>query len=166
MFSVGDAIVYGSIGVCTIKDITVMYLGGVEKEYYILSPNSDPKSTIYVPLDSEALVSQMKPVLSKDEIAELLSHVGNNNIDWIVSNSERKAYCRSAIKNGDRTVLIALIRMLYTKREEYRSEKKHFHVADEKALAEACKLIHDEFSYVLGISSNEVPDYIEKIVKS
>ena len=58
-----------------------------------------------------------------------------------------------------------LIEMLSLKQKDLRSKKKHFHVADEKTLREAESLLHDEFSYVLGISQSEVPGYIMSRLK-
>ncbi len=43
--------------------------------------------------------------------------------------------------------------------------KKHFHISDEKYLREAERLLHDEFSYTLNISNEEVPAYILKRIK-
>ena len=37
---------------------------------------------------------------------------------------------------------------------------KKLHIADERMLREAEKMICDEFAYVLGISQEEVPAYI------
>ena len=165
MFSAGESVVYGTHGVCVIDDVTVMPLGATEKEYYILSPVSDPKSTIYVPLDSEVLVSQMRRVLTAEQIDELISKLDSSSYDWIPVDSERKSFCQSILKSGDRLKLMNMIRMLYARQEELRNQKKHFHVADERFLKDACKLVHDEFSFVLGISASDVPAYIENKVK-
>lgn len=165
MFLKGDSVVYGTHGVCNIVEVSSMPMGSVEKEYYVLSPVSDLKSTIYVPLDSELLVSQMRTVLTSDEINELISRLGSEFYEWIPADSERKSFCQSIMKSGDRLKLINMIRMLYTKREELREQKKHFHVSDERFLKDACKLIHDEFAYVLGISVDDVPKYISDRIK-
>ena len=42
---------------------------------------------------------------------------------------------------------------------------KKLHVADERMLQEAEKMICDEFSYVLGIPKEEVPSYITNSMK-
>ena len=47
--------------------------------------------------------------------------------------------------------------------EEARGKK--LHIGDERILQEAEKMICDEFSYVLGISKEEVPDYIKKVMR-
>lgn len=166
MYSIGDAIVYGTHGVCVVESIISMPLDGVEKEYYILAPVADSKSTIYVPCDNESLVSQMRPVMSKKEVENLFSNIGKSDIEWISKDAERKEFCRSVLKSGDRLGIIGVIRMLYFKREEFRKEKKHFHVADEKNLNIASKLINSEISYVLGIPQGEVSSFIENILSN
>ena len=53
-----------------------------------------------------------------------------------------------------------LIRSLYNKGEERRRENKRLHLADERFLNEAERLLHDEFSAVLGIEETEVVPFI------
>ena len=164
MFSPGDHIVYGTHGVCRITEMTSMPFGSGKRDYYVLSPLSDPRSTIFVPADNPDLVSQMKKVLTKDEIDILLSSVSPEPDEWIESDRARKQYCLSTIRSGDRLALLHMIRMLCFHRAEMVDQKKHFHVTDERFLREAENLLSDEFSFVLGISRSEVSEYInEKI---
>ena len=167
MFSVGEHVIYGTHGVCRIGDIVTMPFGTDDREYYVLSPLTDPRSTIFVPLDSEVLVSQMRPVLTKEEIDELLSSLERGSLCWIANDSERKAFCQATIKSGDRLEMLRMIDMLYIHQEEMKDQKKHFHVTDERFLREAEKLLHEEFSFVLGIPRAEVVSYIgERVERS
>lgn len=65
MYEVGGYVSYRSDGVCKIIDIRKENFGVVGKDtlYYVLSPVSDEKSTFFVPVDNEALVSMMRKVL-------------------------------------------------------------------------------------------------------
>ena len=167
MYSVGEHVIYGTHGVCCISEITTMCFGPENKEYYVLSPLADPRSTIFVPLDSEILLSQMRPVLTKEEIDELLCSLEHGSLSWITNDSERKEFCQATLKSGDRLEILRMIDMLSIHREEMQDQKKHFHVTDERFLKEAEKLLHDEFSFVLGIPRAEVVSYIgEKVEKS
>lgn len=69
------------------------------------------------------------------------------------------------LKSGDRAELMRLIEMLYLRREGLKSTKKHFHISDEKFLREAERLLHDEFSYTLNITKEDVPSYILNRIK-
>ena len=72
MFSIGQKVICGNKGVCTIEDITTLDITGVDKtkKYYILKPMFSVASTIYVPVDS-ALTS-MRVVLTREEAEELI----------------------------------------------------------------------------------------------
>ncbi len=165
MFSVGDTILYGTQGICKIKEITEMAVGKVKKQYFVLIPIQDEKSTIYIPTDNEKLISNMRSVLSVTDINKLIDDAANNPIKWIENDIARKEYCANIIKSGDRLELMRLIEMLYIRKDELKSTKKHFHISDERYLREAERLLHDEFSYALNISKEDVPDYILNRIK-
>ncbi len=160
MFEVGNAIIYSTHGVCIISDITEMKFSGKKMNYYVLRPVYDPNSTFYAPTDNAALLSKMRLVLSKEEINNLIDQIIEEPLEWISDDEKRKEYCSSVIEKGDRRELLGIIGMLWRKQEELRQQKKHIHLTDEKFLKEAEKILHDEFSYVLEIERNSVPDYI------
>ena len=165
MFSVGSHVVYGSHGVCEISEYRTMAFGDDDKEYYVLSPIYDKRSTIFVPFDNMVLLSQMRPVLTKEEIDELIDSVIPGTYGWIPSDSERKSFCAATMKSGDRLAIFHMIEMLYMHRERMLDEKKHFHVTDERFLKDAEKMINDEFAFVLGIPCSEVEHYVEERLK-
>lgn len=160
MFSVGDTVVYGTQGVCRIEEKKVMRMGKTEGEYLVLQPIADAKSTVFVPVSSEKLMAKMREVLSKEELDALILRCVNDPKEWIESDDERKEYCESTIKSGDRGELIRLIGMLYEHRESLKNQKRHFHTVDAQYLKSAEHLLHDEFAYVLGIAAAAVPEYI------
>lgn len=162
MFSVGDAVVYGVQGVCRIREMCTKKFGKEEQEYFVLCPIFDEKSVIYVPTDKPALLAQMRSVLTKEELQELIASAGDRNALWIEDDSHRRDFCAEVIKSGDRGALMQLVSMLYLHSEELKGQKKHFHMADERSLKQAKKLLHDEFAFVLGITPEEVPEYISR----
>lgn len=161
MFKPGDAVVYGTHGVCIVEETSEFTFGDCPKLYYVLQPLRE-KLQIYVPCDNDILRGRMLPVLSIAEINEIIDSVLSDKTEWIVSDSKRKEYCNEVIKSGDRRRIIKMIDMLYTRQEELRQQKKHFHVTDDRFMKEGMRLLHEEFSYVLDIPVSEVPDYIEK----
>ena len=48
----------------------------------------------------------------------------------------------------------------YAESKELAEKGKRLHIADERALKEGQRLIHDEFSYVLNIEPDEVGNFI------
>ena len=162
MFCVGDAVVYGVQGVCRIREMCTKKFGREEQEYYVLCPIFDEKSVIYVPTDKPALLAQMRTVLTPEELRGLIDSAAHDETLWIEDDSHRRNFCAEVIKSGDRKALMQLVSMLYLHSEELRGQKKHFHIADERSLKQAKKLLHDEFAFVLGITPEEVPDYISR----
>lgn len=166
MFNKGEAIIYGAQGVCVISGVEEMNFGKEKRKYYVLKPVYDENSTIYAPTDNETVTQKMHRVLTKDEIDSLIESLKNNDTKWINNDVERKEFCASVIENGDRKELMHLVEMLYLRQKELKSQKKHFHLADEKYLKEAEKIISDELAYVIGIDKEEVSSYItERINK-
>jgi CarD family transcriptional regulator len=165
MFSVGDTVSYGTQGICKIKEITDMAIGKIIKRYFVLIPIQDERATVYVPTDNEKLLHNMRTVLSVEQINDLIDNAAQNPIDWIENDLARKEHCNNIIKSGDRAELMRLIEMLYLRREELKSTKKHFHISDEKYLREAERILHNEFSFTLNIPTDKVPDYILNRIK-
>lgn len=160
MLAVGQTVVYGTQGVCTVKELSMLKLGKTKGEYYVLSPLDDPGSTVYVPTANEKLMSRLHPVLSSDEADALIIEAINEPLEWIVSDNERKAVCDEIVKNGSRKQLMQLIAMLYRRREALKDQKKHFHNVDAQYLKTAERMLHGELAYALGINADEVADYI------
>ncbi len=165
MFSVGDTVSYGTQGICKITGITDMEIANIKKQYYLLTPIYDNRAAIYVPTDNDKLLKNMHKILSKKEIDALIDEAAASPMEWIADDMERKEKCSLILKSGDRYELMRLVEMLYLRREELKTTKKHFHILDERYLREAERLLHDEFSYVLEIQRNQVPTYILNRIK-
>jgi len=165
MFNCGDAVVYGTHGVCTVVEITNFDFTGSEKPYYVLQPKNE-KLQIYVPCDNDTLLSRMHPVLTKTEIDSVIRSLIESEGVWIENDSVRKDHWGKVIKKGDRDELISMIHVLSAKQTELKENKKHFHMTDERFLREAERLLHEEFAFVLDIPVSEVSDYVEAKIKS
>ena len=160
MLAVGQTVVYGTQGVCTVKEISMLKLGKTKGEYYVLTPVDDPGSTVYVPTANEKLMSKLRPVLTGEEADALITEAMREPLEWIVSDAERKTVCDDIVKNGDRKQLMQLVGMLYRRREALKDQKKHFHNVDAQYLKTAERMLHGELAYALGIAVDDVVDYI------
>ena len=160
MLTVGQTVVYGTQGVCTVKEISMLKLGKTKGEYYALSPIDDPGSTVYVPTANEKLMSKLRPVLTGEEADALITEAVREPLEWIESDAERKSACDDIVKNGDRKQLMRLVGMLYRRRELLKDQKKHFHNVDAQYLKTAERRLHGELAYALGIAVDDVADYI------
>ena len=160
MLTVGQTVVYGTQGVCTVKEISMLKLGKTKGEYYALSPIDDPGSTVYVPTANEKLMSKLRPVLTGEEADALITEAVREPLEWIESDAERKSACDDIVKNGDRKQLMRLVGMLYRRRELLKDQQKHFHNVDAQYLKAAERMLHGELAYALGIAVDDVADYI------
>ena len=160
MLTVGQTVVYGTQGVCTVKEISMLKLGKTKGEYYALSPIDEPGSTVYVPTANEKLMSKLRPVLTGEEADALITEAVREPLEWIESDAERKSACDDIVKNGDRKQLMRLVGMLYRRRELLKDQKKHFHNVDAQYLKTAERMLHGELAYALGIAVDDVADYI------
>lgn len=172
MFHIGDSVLYGADGVCTITDLAVREFCGTEREYYILQPDADPHGIVYVPTDNPSLVGKMRRLLTREEINEIFaefspedgSACGGESPDWIENDAERKHTYEEILQSGDRRQIIRIIRALYLHRENLKKRGKKLHIADERIFREAEGIMNAELAYVLSIRPADVPAYIaEKI---
>lgn len=164
MHKIGDKIMYGAGGVMTIVDIREESIGDISRSYYILRPTTArSESFTFVPVDNERLVSAMRPLLTKDEIISLLRSAKDAPpLDWVNENRARQEHFKKIMESGDRAKMIAMIRAIDENGMRREAEGKKNFLSDENARAKAEKLLHSEFSVVLGIPEEEVPAFVER----
>lgn len=167
MFSVGDRVLYASHGVCRIDEIRSENFSGVPKDYYILTPLDDPKMVVYVPTDSAMLTSQMRPLLSPDELEKLLQEgICAQPIEWINDPRARNEQFRQILQSGDRLRLFCLLRAVHERREQQIALGKKLYAADEVICQRAEKLLHGEIAAILHIHPSEVQQYIQSRLRA
>ncbi len=163
MFKKDTFVVYGKTGVCRVADCMKMsFTGAAEAEYYLLHPNRDPDSCVYVPCDNERLMARMRPLLNKREIDDLLRGAQLDEVRWIEDKNERLLFFRDILSQGDRCQLVCLTRCLLNEQKERASSGKKLSSADETILKECVRMVEDEFSVALDIKPEQVGAYIRK----
>lgn len=164
VFEKEQYVVYGKMGVCRVVDRQLLALGGDKEEYYILAPVRDPRSSVYVPCGNETLMARLRPLLTKEEIDEILSCVAQADIPWTEDRGERATQFRAIINGGDRRQILRLVRCLYEKKQEKLAAGKKLSAADEAFLQECIRLVEEEFVRALGIPAGQVGEYIRERV--
>ena len=165
MYGIGDKVVYGAFGVMEIVDVTEETLGDVKKKYYVMKEfSSTSNSLTYVPLENEMLTSQMKPLLTKDEIVAVVKEAKvAPPLEWIEDNRARSEFYKKLLSTSDRLKLLLMIDAVYRTGVRREVEGKKNYIADENSMHRAEKLIATEFALVLGIPENEVKAFIESV---
>jgi len=159
-FKKDDYIVYGKTGVCRLVGKQTMSFGDGSGEYYVLAPIGDPASSLYVPCDNPLLMERLRPLLTKQQIEELLAGMDGTEQLWIGDRNERQSVFRRIIVGDDRLQQIRLIRCLHHKRQEKEMAGRRLSAMDETLLQDAVRLVEEEFSLALDIPRNKVSVYI------
>ncbi|MBE7037259.1 MAG: CarD family transcriptional regulator [Ruminococcaceae bacterium] len=163
MFTINDTVKYGNNGIFRIIDVRMESFGGGEKKlYYVLKKDHDGL-TAYCPV--ETANETLHKLLSKEEIYRLIKTMPETDGIWIEDDRKRSVAFGQILKEGDHKALVGLIKMLYFKKEEKTKGNKKLHIADEKAMKEAERILYEEFAHVLNISQEEVLPFIMGIVE-
>ena len=165
-FNINDVILYLGTGICHIDDIRTENFGTEPKEYFVMHAVSDPKSVIFVPVDSERLTSCMLELLSPNEINELIESAEGKELEWIPDNKQRMLKFSEIISSGNRLDILIIFKALSIMKRELEEQKKKFYATDERLLNAASKIVVEEFSFVLKIGPNDVVPYILDRVKN
>ncbi len=166
MLKLNEKVMYGTTGVCVVDSVEDKRIGKEIKKYYVLKPVSQTSSTVYIPLDSEKLLSKVRCILSVEEIKSILSSLSDEPDIWTDNDNERREKFSEIISSGDRKACLILVRTLHNRQNFLSGTGKRLHIADERALKEAERLIHDEFSVSLSIKPEEVKAFIQSQLNS
>ena len=161
MLNLKDKVMYGTTGVCVVDSVESKRIGRETKQYYVLKPISQTSATVFLPTDNEKLLGKVRRILTVDEIKGILSSLHEEPDIWTDNDAERRLKFSEIISSGDRKACLVLLRTLHNRQELLSGKGKRLHIADERALKEAERLIHDEFSVVLSIKPNEVGAFIK-----
>lgn len=112
MFQIGDRVVYGVHGVCEIVDDRIQIMDRKRIRYYILEPLEQPGARFFVPVENPAALAKLHPLLSKQELDEMLSSDPVRNGIWIQDENQRKLLYRKLIVSGDRVAILAMVHQL------------------------------------------------------
>ena len=156
MFSVGDKIIYGENGVCTVEKIAPLDMSGAsaDKLYYHLSPLIGT-GTYFAPVDSNAF---MRPVISREEAEALIDSM--ESIEPAICTDTRfnhvDAFYKELFKQHTCEALVAIVKGLKGRM----SDKKTKSSRAESTMKRAKDILHGELSIALGIDVGEVENYI------
>ncbi len=156
MYSVGDKIIYGENGVCTVSKIAPLEAAGSsqDKLFYHLKPLIG-SGCYYTPVDSGAF---MRPLISRAEAEALIDAIPS--IEPAVCHDNRfnhvDAFYKELFRQHSCEALVAIVKGLYLRM----SEKKTKSSRAESTMKRAKDILHGELSIALGMEVSEVEEYI------
>ncbi len=156
MYKIGQKIIYGENGVCTVEKIGPLEMSGTPKEklYYHLTPLIG-SGTYFAPVDSGAY---MRPVISREEAEALIDAMPGippaicydsrfNHVD---------AFYRDLFKQHSNEALVSVIKGLRCRM----AEKKTRSSRAEATMKRAKDILHGELSVALDMDVRQVENYI------
>lgn len=156
MFSIDDVVMYTTYGICKISDIIEMSFGGNTNKYYVLHPLRESKTELTLPVDNPMTKCRLHPLLSENEINDLIHEIPFMEPYWIERDNDRKAKFGEIVKSGDRKETLRVIKSIKYHIYDIKDKGRKLHATDENAMKDAEKLILDEFSYVLNMDREKL----------
>lgn len=162
MFSVGEKIIYGENGVCTVDSIAPLPMSGSSKDklYYHLTPYIG-SGTYYAPVESACY---MRPVISREEAEVFIASIPA--IEPAICNDNRfnhvDTFYKNLFKEHTNEALVSVIKGLKLRMVERKTKSSRA----ETTLKRAKEILYGELSIALGLDFAEVDSMIENILKS
>ena len=156
MFLVGDKIIYGENGVCTVSKVGPLDMSGAsaDKLFYHLEPLVG-SGTYYTPVDSGAF---MRPCISRDEAEALIDAMPT--IPPAICHDNRfnhvDAFYKELFRQHSCEALVAIVKGL----RERMNVKKTKSSRAESTMKRAKDMLHGELSIALDMEIGDVEAYI------
>ena len=163
MYSIGQYVVCGNKGVCTVEQITTLDISGVDKAkmYYILKPVYAASSTVYVPVDSA--MTSMRPILTTQEASKLVEDIPNIPLLEIANEKFAEQNYKECMKSNDCEKWVQIIKTIYDRKQKrLRAGRKETSV-DSKYFKLAEEYLYGELAVALNIERSQVCNYIANL---
>jgi len=161
MFQKGNYVICGNNGICCIQDITTLDITGVDKKrkYYLLKPVYQSGSTIYVPVD--AAEKSLRKATSRDEANELIRSIPDIPLIPLADEKTLERTYKEYMHEGSCEAWIKLIKTIYLRKEKRILKGCKITAVDSRYFKLAEDFLYGELSVALGISRDDVRDYIK-----
>ena len=155
-YEIGDLVSKPVTGICKIEDILYLNLLGEKnkKMYYLIKPIEDEKDKIYVPVSNSD--SRLRLCLTKEEAWNLIKRIPEIPTAWINNEKLREQNYKEAVKANDPEALVAIIKMIYQRKEKRLAQGKKCTATDARYFQLAENLLYMELGVALGKPKQEV----------
>lgn len=165
MYQSGTYLIYGIQGVCRVVGTEVQRVNRKKTEYLVLEPIEKTESRFYLPTQNPAAMAKLRPVLTREEMVEVLASREVHSDCWIPEENQRKQRYRDLISSGDRLSLLQMLSCLYRHREEQMAAGRKFHQCDDNFLRDAERLLCVEVALVMDLTGEEAREYLRQQLK-
>lgn len=158
MYSLGDKVIYSSLGVFEIVDIRTEQVMGASAVYFVLCAKYEPSaSQIFVPVGSEIEKRAMRLLITPEQALGLIKTAKDiQPIEWINENRARANFSKSIIDEGDHKRIISLIKSIDIVQAQRIADGKKPFLQDDHLRTRALKLLCSELACVLDCDMDEI----------
>lgn len=158
MFEINDFVVHNTMGVNRITELIEETVNGEPTAFFMLEPAFGGNMRLKLPV--AACEEKIRPVLTREEVDELIASIPAQESIWIEEDKVRYEEFRACLKTGVCENWIALIKTLTAKKEERANIGKQLTRVDADVLKSAEKNLTTELAVVLEIEPEAVLPYI------
>lgn len=164
MLNVGDCVIYGSHGLCKVRDILVPAFleKGNEKQYYMMVSAVDAGSVIYVPV--EGADDKVRDVMSADDAEELICEIEDVDELDLPDGKKAEPEITGIIKRNIADEMMSLVKSLHKIKAMREAEGKKFAALNEKYLNMAEKLLYTEMAFSLKTEKETIKDRVIEVL--
>ena len=159
-YEIGDLVSKPVTGICKIEDI--LYLTSQDEKnnklYYLMKPIEDEKDKIYVPVSNSD--SRLRLCLTKEEAWNLIKRIPEIPTAWINNEKLREQNYKEAVKANDPEALVAIIKMIYQRKQKRIAQGKKCTATDARYFQIAENLLYMELGCAIGKPKKEVCETI------
>ncbi len=159
MYKIDDYVVYRH-DVCKIKDIRENKLTG--KTYYVMTPLDDESLIIDIPIEDK--MGFLRDIISKKDAEKLIGNIPNIEPLNGIKDKDLVYLYKELINTGTHENLIKIIKTTYLRNEDRLNNNRKISEKDNTYFKLAEKYLYNELSISLGMTVDEVKNYIIIVV--
>jgi CarD family transcriptional regulator len=165
MFQINDYIIYGGNGVCRVKEIGTLDLGGVhtDKLFYTLEPVYTKGSMVYTPVDNKKVL--MRKIISRGDALKVIDEIPEIETIAAAADRQREEEYKRQLNLHECRGWIKIIKTLNLRTEERNAEGKKLNSTDERYLRVAESNLFGELAISLEIPKEKVEAFIADRMK-
>lgn len=164
MFQVGDTVVYGTTGVCTIVSVGPLSMYGVDRKrrYFTLQPLYQD-GAVYVPAEEDKLKGLRYP-MSRREAQDFMTQIPGVKACEVeqFNYKQRTDVFTAALHQNSCAGLVSIIKAVEEKKR--RNGEKQQYNADNNFHKRALNLLCGELSFSLGQTREQIREQVMQLI--
>lgn len=150
MFNIGDKVIHRQEGACTIKGLVDMNVDRVSKQYYLLEPLTDLKTSIYVSADADKQ-KNIRHTIKPNDLKTAQEEIKESPMEWVDNPKQRNQSLTKLITSMNFKEVLSSWECLRTRKLHNKLNPR-----DVQLLRVAQKLIFSEVAMIMDVKYEEI----------